>query len=377
MLHWGISDSVTGISDRKAIRATVLKSLELAPNAIELYSLVSQVSREEEAAETLEIVDRGLKIDPLSPVLLDDRARQLNRLGRVDEGLAIYAHLREIAPDSVYGYNSPAILFMHRGPYVEAVYWYARAAQVDRDDHELPANAAQLLLTLGMTTEASPWMVRAELLNASGSDTRRVEIQYAERSGDVARAIALSAQVLRARRDNRRSVYDLAAVHYLTLMDEAGRLDEALAFLDTVSPGYRASPPAAVASEFDLAIQGVATPYLVRGADAVTRAMRIKHMHDEFSRMSPEFDYEHEYVGALFAALDGDEARARTILLRVLADPDKLPWDWHISVLRDPLVGGLTHDPEVAAAIAKLEADFAAQTERYHKLVADGEIRVP
>jgi len=46
-------------------------------------------------------------------------------------------------------------------------------------------------------------------------------------------------------------------------------------------------------------------------------------------------------------------------------------------VLRDPLIGALTHDPEVAAAIAKLEADFAAQTERYHKLVADGEIRVP
>jgi hypothetical protein len=31
----------------------------------------------------------------------------------------------------------------------------------------------------------------------------------------------------------------------------------------------------------------------------------------------------------------------------------------------------------VAGAIAKLEADFAIQAERYRKLVADGEITVP
>jgi hypothetical protein len=93
--------------------------------------------------------------------------------------------------------------------------------------------------------------------------------------------------------------------------------------------------------------------------------------------MVPEFDYDNEYVGALFAALDGDRARAKAILLRVLADPGELPWDWRLSVLRNPLVGELTKDPDVTAAIAKLEADFAIQAERYRKLVADGEITVP
>ena len=75
--------------------------------------------------------------------------------------------------------------------------------------------------------------------------------------------------------------------------------------------------------------------------------------------------------------LGGDQARAKAILLRVLATPGELPWDWRLSVVRDPLVGGLTQDPEVAATIAKLETDFAAQGERYRKLVADGEIKVP
>jgi hypothetical protein len=160
-------------------------------------------------------------------------------------------------------------------------------------------------------------------------------------------------------------------------MDEAGRVDEALAFLESISPGMSASPPVDPASELDLAVQAVATPYLIRTADEAARAMRAQHLHTAFSRLVPEFDYDNEYAGAVFAALDGDRARAKAILLRVLADPRKRPRDWRLSVVRNPLVGELTKHPDVAAAIAKLEADFAIQAERYRKLVADGEITVP
>ena len=48
-----------------------------------------------------------------------------------------------------------------------------------------------------------------------------------------------------------------------------------------------------------------------------------------------------------------------------------------MGVLRDPVLGPLTKEPEVAAAIARMEANYAAQGERYRKMVADGEIKVP
>jgi TolB-like protein len=377
ILHWGFSDSASGLSEREQIRSTVLRSLALAPNAVELYSMVSQLSSKEQAAEALGIVDRGLEIDPLSAELLNDRARQLARLGRIQDALGVYAQLREIAPDAVWGYAGAAMLYMNYGPYVDAAYWYARAMQVDRDDHELPANVAQQLLTLGLIDEARPWIERAELLNGSGSDTRRVEIQYAERTGDLARALQLSEDIVRARRDNRRGIYVTAAIYYMTLMDEAGRTDEALALMEAVSPGISALPPAEPASEFDLAIQAIATPYLLRTSDAAARATRVKHLEDSFYRMIPDANYDGDYAGAVFAAMEGDNAGAKEILLRVLADPGELPWEWRVSILRDPLLGGVAKDPEVAAVIAKMEADFAAQGERYRKLVADGEITVP
>ena len=65
------------------------------------------------------------------------------------------------------------------------------------------------------------------------------------------------------------------------------------------------------------------------------------------------------------------------ILVKELNDPTNMIWEWRVGVLRDPVLGPLTKEPEVAAAIARMEANYAAQGERYRKMVADGEIKVP
>jgi hypothetical protein len=65
------------------------------------------------------------------------------------------------------------------------------------------------------------------------------------------------------------------------------------------------------------------------------------------------------------------------ILLGELNDPTNVIWEWRVGVLRDPVLGPVTKEPAVAAAIARMEANYAAQGERYRKMVADGEIKVP
>ncbi len=371
------SDTEFNVENRDELIAVTAAALARAPNWIDLYGLAAEVLPDDRATEALAIIDRGLKIDPLSIALLNEKGRKLRELERADEALAVYASMRELAPDSVMGYHGETLLHEDEGRFADAIYWCTRTMGVDPDDHELPAFVAQYLLMLGLTEEAAPWVRRAELLNASGSDTQRVLIQYAERSGDAARALALSREVLRARRDNRRWVYGIAAIHYMALMDEAGKLDEALAFMDTVSPGMAKLPPPAPQTEFDLVVQSVAAGYLARGAEPAERKLRADGQRASLQKGAPDFDVEDDVFGAVLAEMGGERARAVEILARELGDPGEAIWEWHVGVLRDPVLGPLTKEPEVAAAIARMEANYAAQGERYRKMVADGEIKVP
>jgi TolB-like protein/thioredoxin-like negative regulator of GroEL len=378
ILKWsGLSGPEGTGAQREAVEAVVTRAMGQAPNVVLMYGLAARVKPQSQSAEALAILDRGLQIDPLSVVLLNQRGRRLIDLGRDEEALAAFARMRELAPTSVFGTQGPMRLYERRGKYADMLYWCAKAVAADPDDHELPAHAAQYLLMMGLVAEAEPWLRRAELVNAAGSDTRRVAIQYAEQTGDRERAIALSREVLRERRDNRRFVYGVAAIYYLTLMDEAGKLDEALALIEKVSPGVTAEQLPDVDSELDIILQGQVAGFLSRRQTQAQRKARVAHFRDYLSRVDPDFNETDDIVGAVLAAMEGDRPNAIATLVKLIGDPEKLPWEWRVGLLRDPLLGELTREPEVAAAIAKVEAGFKEQGERYRKLIADGEIEVP
>ena len=377
MLRWGDDDRPDAGLKRSDVEAVVSAALALAPNAVELYGLLAQLLQDSRAEEALALIERGLEIDPLSMTLLNRQGRAYALARRHDEALAVYARMRELAPASVLGYHGATLLYEAEGRYADAIYWSARTQAVDPDDHELPALVAQNLLMMGLTEEAAPWVRRAERLNAAGSDTQRVVIQYAEQSGDRDRALALAQDIVRARRDNRRWVYGIAAIYYAVLMDEAGRIDEALEFLGQVSPGALDLPPPMPSTQFDQIVQAIAAGYLVRGADPAARRLRAENLRASILAQAPDFDFEHDVVGALIAEMEGDRARAAAILSRALADPRKAIWEWRVGILRDPVLGPLAKEPEVAAALAAMQARFVEEGERYRRMVADGEIKVP
>ncbi len=363
----------------RGARDTIMRALTQAPNSVELYELAALALRRDAGTSkeaALEIIERGLILDPLSPSLLISKGRQLRSMERFDEALAAYARVRELEPASPSGYNGAALIYGDRGPYVEAVRWYAKTASIDHEDHELPAAVAQYLLMMGLETEARPWVERAELLNASGSDTRRVVMLYAEQTGNPARAMALAADVIRERRDNRRFIYGTALSIYATLMLEAGKLNEAMALLRSVSHGIFDTPPKAPTNEFDLLTLSTVTEFLAATWSAEERATRVEYLNSMAKALFSDFDADGEGGGAVMQALKGNAARAAGLLADDLSNPGDLPWEWRV-VMRSPALAQIVKEPQMVAAVAKLEADFAQQAIRYRELVAAGEIVVP
>ena len=378
ILRWFREDTGERATVAAEVRGTVMEALAQAPNAVELYELAALTLRGDEvrAAEALGIVERGLALDPLSLVMLNAKGRQLRNMKRFDESLATYASMRELAPENPNGYSGAAFVYSERGPFIEAVRWYAHAATIDRDDHELPAAAAQHLLMMGVDAEALPWIARAELLNAAGSDTRRVRLQYAAVTGDVDRAIALATEMIRERRDNRRAAYSTAVAVYIAVMSAANRGDEALATLVGASPGMFDDPPKLPATEFDLINQWGAAQLLVGRWNAAERKTRLDQLTAAMHAIQPFAKLDRGHRGMLLAAMRGDTKQAAALLESVLADPAQLPWAWRFA-LRSPALVDVVKDPRVVAATARFEADLAQQAARYRELVAAGEIVVP
>ncbi len=363
---------------RSSAQETTLRAISQAPNAVELYELAALTLRgdDERQEEALEIIERGLGIDPLSTVLLTAKARQLRDMKHYDEALLAFTRIRELAPESPTGYNGAALVYGQRGPFVEAVRWYARSAEIDRQDHELPAAAAQYLLILGLPAEALPWIERAEQLNASGSDSRRVRMLHAVQTGDDEQALQIAESVIRERRDNRRWIQGIAVGVYTTLMDEAGKIDEAMALLRREAPGILDWPPTPPKTEFDFIVLWFGTEQLAGTMRDDERQARLTHIFNSTKAADPEFDPDKGIDGLFLNAARGNHARAAELLEQVFGDPGELPEDWRL-LLRSPSLAQVVKDPRVVATVAKLEADFAKQASRYRELVASGEIVVP
>ncbi len=373
-----VYDTVDEHEARRHARDTLQRAISAVPNAVELYEIAALTFRgdEKKAGEALALIERALLIDPLSMSLLAAKARQLREMKRFDESLEAFARVRELAPTSPVGYNGAALVYSQSGPYVEAVRWYARSAQVDRDDHELPAAAAQYLLVMGLPDEALPWIRRAEQLNASGSDSLRVRMLHSAHTGDRKQALQIAETVIRERRDNRRWIQGTAVIAYLTLMQEAGKLADGIALLRSEAPGVLDMPPKQPASVFDFIVLWFGTEFLADTFGDDERRARLAHFIAATKALDPEFNPDEGLDGVLPNALRGNHSRAAELWAQVLGDPGELPEEWRLA-LRSPLLAQAVKDPRVVAATAALEADFAKQAIRYRELVASGEIVVP
>ena len=248
--------------------------------------------------------------------------------------------------------------------------------QHDRQDHELPAGAAQALLTMGLVSEAEPWIRRAQLLNADGDDTRRVAMQFMARSGDVDGALALAETIIREKRQNRRGVYIMAVGIYLNQMYHSGRIDEGLAFLEETAPGAVAPDFTGLEDPWAQRIAPTAAIYSSLDEDPEVKANRAKYIKTYFEGRGIDLETAHGLRSLIFL-LEGDEAAARDALVASLEDNNDVPWNWRMFYLENPFFEPILSEPEVRSALDRLQARMDAEAARYHEMVAAGEIVIP
>ena len=358
--------------------AIVDDAIRVQPNVAALYELAAaNRNREASAAgDVLALVERGLALDPLSPSLLHAKATALRGLDRTDEALQVYARLRELHAETPAGYSGAAHVHLARGEFADAVKWMAQAARVDPDDHELPASVADVLMGMGMTEDAEAWVQQAELRNAAGPATRRARIVLAVQAGETERAIELAREVIRERASNRRGLYSMAAFVYFTLMRDAGRLQEADAFVASIAPGAMKDPPQLGGDEQDLIMAFSVLESLQGRVEPARLAERARRFASAIKLLIPDFDPEEGYNGALFAGMLGDDRKAARLMAALIEGRKNLPSLWRME-FRSPLLAAAQREPVVVAALKALEADVAVQVARYRELLAAGEIVRP
>ncbi len=363
---------------RTAVGARLDAALVRAPDDPGLLELAGNFAGRflRDEARAMRLLEHALEVDPLNGDLLTSYGFRLLAAERFDDALNIYARMREVVPGHSFGYLGPAVVAERRGELADAILWSARAMAVDRRDHEIPAGVADYLIQLGMIAEATPWLRRAELLNATGDDTLRIGIIHAYLSGDTDRALALAEGVVRARNQNRRGLYRIAVNLFTRIMHERGALDAAVAVLESVAPGMTAArlaqPPR---DPFDAAVVVNAAPYLAPQEDAATRRARAETVETSLRSIFLQFDPDDSFRG-FQARLAGDVEAGRAALVADLLDVTNRGWRWQV-LSTDPLAAPLVDHPEVQAALAELARRNAAHAERYRAYVAAGEINVP
>lgn len=365
-------------AQRASVRQRLEAALARAPDNPELLDLTARfLGRIVGAADVaMPMLEHALELDPLNTRLMATYGLMLSQDERFDDALAIYARMREIRPGDSTGWVGPAWVSLDRGEFADAVMWLAASAQADRRDHEIPAQTAEILMRMGLDDEATPWLRRAELLNATGDDTRRVAIQHAYLTGDHARALEIAEQIVRARNRDRRGLYRLALTTYLLIMHERGELDAALAMVESVSPGMTAARLSrAPRDAFDVAVV-TTVPFFTAVSEApAARAARAETRERAIREFFPRFEPD-DLFRATQAMIAGDLEAARRLYVAELRNPGGPRWYWR-AIHRTPVYAEVVAHPEVRAVLADVERRLAVQAERYREYVDSGEITVP
>jgi len=184
----------------------------------------------------IEVLQAGLLIDPLEAELHRWLGRIYADNQRFDEARAALLRSLELAPDNPNGYSTMADVESWADNLPAALDWMRQASQVDRQDHELPAQIARDLYQLRLPEEGDYWLARAQALAPGSALTRSIEVQRAAAMDDPQQLIALASALIADQIEDRRGAFGETMQLYADAMLREGRAREAFDFLVSVRP---------------------------------------------------------------------------------------------------------------------------------------------
>jgi len=355
---------------------TIAASIARAPNEIALYDMAIGVLGNigDRSEEQLAFLDRGLAVDPLNAGLMGTRGLVLAfALDREDEALEAFARARQIQPDDPNLYVNTALVHGQRREFAESIHWMAEAADVDRQDPEIPAFVAQTLMDMGLYEQAERWITRAEFVDpdAGASQTARLVYLYGMDRRDE--ALALAERILRAQVDNRRGRYEMAARIYAWEMHARGQDQAVFDLFESLAPGCTSDPAYEPQDAFQVRLINYGMILRVRSLPAAERPVWIEARSSYLDRVVPGWREDDDFAEPLylFGVMDLDTAAAAQAReLRAEFDYNAYARVYYSLPDLQPL---MTH-PAVAAVVQDIQAKYAEQAELYLRLAAAGEI---
>jgi TolB-like protein len=331
-----------------------------SPDEIRFYTTayfeLERAGREDEGVEWLE---RGIAVDPLSSTLHTTHGYHMFNAGDLDKAEISFKRGIELNPDDPTAFGYASLVPWKRRNFVE---WFAilrEGMNAEAIDFDFPVNLALHLYTFDQPALADQYLARATSISPDSPYVRAAELYALVYKGDIAGALTLSEELVRDRIQDRRGALHFSTMIYLSLMQNDGRLDEALANLERAFPGIQSQdfvPDSRTVSgvQFQVAVHR-----LLAGADREsvvdldTIIAGVESRSSSFGAL-PGLKAAVRYVY-------GDMQEARRLALDDLDGRQSWlqAWDWPIRYRYVEVYKHLAADPAVAERLSELEQEVA------------------
>ncbi len=301
----------------------------------------------------LDLLDAGLKIDPLEPELLSVKGWVLLQMDRHEESETWLMKAYEQAPNDPNVLSRIGDLKFATGELAAELDWWRRAMDADPRDHELAAELASRFYQLGLVEEGDRWTNRVLSLAPRSPVGRRVELERAVARGDDAQALVLARSMIEDNVAFRHDSYTTAVFTYADIMTTQDRVREGFDYFVDQRPEAMA---------FD------GKTYSLNEAMTVLASLEwLPLIHDRddiqavWANAAQTFDHslprwrKNPALMVQARMLEGDLDAAKAIVLDdLLGRPAALNLDVP-DMLARPFYAPIASDPDVQAALAKLD----------------------
>jgi tetratricopeptide (TPR) repeat protein len=320
------------------------------------YALSNIAAASSRNDESLEWLDKGLAVDPLSARLHLLRGRLLlGLLDRPQEAQEAFAKGREISPEWTALNVASGDAAFAQNLFAEGINWYQRAMSFDPQDHELPANISRFYYALGLRDEGDEMLRRAQALAPQEPWTRGLELEKHLRADNYEQAATLAEGMIRDNVENRGDAFDLAVVGYVSSMIELGKVDAVVDLFESLNPGISGIeyvPPGRKEGTMRLMV----VQALVHLGSFDTANSILDSLMALMDRGGNQWR-DNNYVMATIAAAQDDQESAIGYVLKDFDQPLGRHMGWSLNYQNLAWMKPLLKDARVAKRIAEREVE--------------------
>ena len=232
----------------------LLKAIENGPNnTLAMQGYAYFLTSEARSRESIEILRKVLRRDPLSQNAHFDLAENLRFLRLFEEAEVIVNRLQEIDPQSPYGVILQGRINMNQGKWAEAIQQFKQAAAIDPNDPEIASSIGGVYLLLDLPAEAANWVDRAAEIDPEHpvSRSRPLFLRWAVRGND-ADNVRQARHLLEESIENRRNSRTISAYMLLFEAERTGDYGSLLELLDGLHPGLFEDPTVGATDDLDM-----------------------------------------------------------------------------------------------------------------------------